>query len=876
MGQVLDLQSLNDKLQRENDSLASLCQQDVGIQQDKTKPQEETHREKELVAEIEKLKVRMSVVQTINEDLMQQNHEQDAAMKESKSHAENRNSSKKKELVTEMGQLKSRMSEMQTHNQELWRENESLRDEVAAVKEKETEMQGNTREQELASHVDQLKSRVSELQSLNDKLQTTNESLGPQSINKEENEKGAEENTGGWKLLRSKLSEMQSFNEELWEENESLRQKDAEMQGNTREQELASQVDQLKSRVAELQSLNDKHQTANESLGRLSINKEEHEKGAEENILRSKLSEMQSFNEELWKENESLRQRTITNADNVIEESQILRQELDELKQRKNAAIETLREEIDELRQKNTHLEATSNHLKRIQSSEEGKIDESVDAGNGPIELEVEIAELREKVLKQEELSTKQKQEIESISKEREEMKERVNGRAIEISDLENMLSTSKETWTVKMKQKDETITFMQDQMRTIMQEKQNVDKKIQKKTPQRRQSKEVDETDSAKMEALNKEISRLNEENSRLEGELIEFKYNNSLQLVERQSVVLQLRDKLGDAKRELRSRDREADVDALLKDKRESKILVEKTMRDLRASEEKGMELELKISQALSNKKDLEKEVESLSLSKDLGEHMSGLRRQIKSLREHNITLERKLEVESRESEEYIQEKDATIRILRSELEKFNMKEKPPGSKRQIPEESSSNRSGAFLWGMFSPQTKDSEEVKIDNLDIDLPLDSAETEAGASSDEQTHTKGKDVSNDERKDAKGKDEVIKDGGNDDDKGGFLWGAFSPQTKDSEEVKIDNLDIDLPLDSAETEAGASSDEQTDAKEKDAFNDDASSDERKDAKGKDEVIKDGGTDKDKGGFLFGLFGRQSKGKKDLYSDSPADR
>merc|ERR1712188_256649 len=89
----------------------------------------------------------------------------------------------------------------------------------------------------------------------------------------------------------------------------------------------------------------------------------------------------------------------------------------------------------------------------------------------------------------------------------------------------------------------------------------------------------------------------------------------------------------------------------------------------KELKKSQEIILELEL-------GKKDLEKEIESMNknvMSVESDEHVSGLKRQIKSLKQHNVALERKLDAESREAQFKLREKDVQLQIKEFELEKF-----------------------------------------------------------------------------------------------------------------------------------------------------------------------------------------------------------
>mmetsp|Transcript_18381 Transcript_18381/g.42400 ORF Transcript_18381/g.42400 Transcript_18381/m.42400 type:complete len:1110 (-) Transcript_18381:268-3597(-) len=365
--------------------------------------------------------------------------------------------------------------------------------------------------------------------------------------------------------------------------------------------------------------------------------------------------------------------------------NEILQRELDDFKKRKNSENEALRQQIEELRKQKTHVEASSRQMRRMESMRmlEPASTKNLDIDDEfGLEVEVEIAELREKIVEQEEYSMKLKQEIATHIDEKEEIKQEVQERELEMRELENQLSATKEASDKKVKQKDETITFMQNTMMQIMQEKQQLDKQLRGNNLDRTQIElmkrgdEDDEAEKAKIAAINSELRKLDDNNRLLKDELNKYKYDSSLKLKEKESIVLELQEELSDVKWELGAREKGADYITLLKDRKERKNQINKVRKELKEAEEKILELELQKSDLSSDKKGLEKEIESLTksaLSEEIGEQISGLKRQIKSLKQHNAALERKLDTESREFKDGLGEKEAKIRILEFELDKL-----------------------------------------------------------------------------------------------------------------------------------------------------------------------------------------------------------
>jgi len=423
-----------------------------------------------------------------------------------------------------------------------------------------------------------------------------------------------------------------------------------------------------------------------------------HQNGAELRSLKAKLADSNEENELLRQELDGFKHLSNINeeeresqrndfeqklADTKLE-NEILRKELDGFKERKTSEFETLRQQITELKMQKNHAEASSRQMRRMESlrmMEEPESARTVEVEGDEefgLEVEVEIAELREKIVEQEATSLKLKQEIGSYINENEDLKQELEDRDLEMKNLEGQLSATKETSAKKMKQKDETIAFMQNTMMQIMQEKQELDKKLRgsnldRTTTKLMNGKAEDEAEKARLEAINAELRKLDDENCRLEEELNQFKYDSSLKLKEKESAILELQEELSDVKWELGAREKGADYITLLKDTKERKNALKKARRDLKEAEDKILELELQNKDMLSGKNDLENEIDALNKGEGGAEQISGLKRQIKSLKQHNATLEQKLETQSRDSEDILVEKEAKIQILQFEMHKL-----------------------------------------------------------------------------------------------------------------------------------------------------------------------------------------------------------
>jgi len=416
-------------------------------------------------------------------------------------------------------------------------------------------------------------------------------------------------------------------------------------------------IDELKARILKTEHENSKIRKENDRLRQ----REAEMTAKEQSFLQERDEELRKIQDGVKKE---MTEMSISN--------EVLQKELDELKQQRNSDDKTSKQKIRSLKQQKNRLEASTRHLSRrnIEIAADslhstGSIHDVLE-----LELEVEIAELREKIVEKEEHSRRQKQDISNAFTEKEEFKQELQEREIELRDLETQLTTNKETSMKKMTQKDETITFMQTEMMKIMQEKQLLDKQVRGEKLDLAEKQWMghgvdEEEERARIEAVNVQLRNLDDENRELEDKLKELQYNNSLRLKENQGIILDLQEELSDAKWELGAREKGADYITLLKDRKERKRQLDKARKEAKISQERVSELE-RINSGLEREIDsLKKSVTSI----DSSDHESGIKRQIKSLKQHNAVLEQKLEAETRE----LMHKDTKLKILEFKLERF-----------------------------------------------------------------------------------------------------------------------------------------------------------------------------------------------------------
>lgn len=185
---------------------------------------------------------------------------------------------------------------------------------------------------------------------------------------------------------------------------------------------------------------------------------------------------------------------------------------------------------------------------------------------------------------------------------------------------------------------------------------------------------------------------------------------------------------------------------------------------------------------------KNDLEKEIESLNknvMSVESDEHVSGLKRQIKSLKQHNIALERKLDTESREALFKLREKDVQLRIKEFELEKFR------------------NPTQTSIRGVFSELIPGFGRKGIDNEKAVENIEGRNNAIEESGDGDAETKSIDseqdpsLKNEAESSIDLKEDTIEDIENDKEESkktagtGTIWNLFSPRKELSRTVKKD-------------------------------------------------------------------------------------
>lgn len=358
---------------------------------------------------------------------------------------------------------------------------------------------------------------------------------------------------------------------------------------------------------------------------------------------------------------------------------------------------EGINKQLKELDAENRRLKTECSVLKEQHETLKDSIpDEGIDPKDHAMAaLQDEIASLREKIVVKEREHKVTREEINRIVSENEEHRIEVNDLETELVSLATQLRESKDSSSKKMEQKDETIAFMQKEIVRLMKEKQALDKKVREKKLGRNDAgflekhsghkkvmEQRDEAEMAQVQAFRDQLAALDAENNTLREKEAEMKeeieksrYEYAVEIKEKDGRILQIEEELADLNWEMKAR-KEADYVSLLKDRKERKKELEATKKKVQKANEVKADLERELQQMKQNQQDLENDVAELNkslVSRDSGDYVSGLKRQIRSLKEHNMALERKLEIEALAAHAKLGKKEERISILEKEVQEL-----------------------------------------------------------------------------------------------------------------------------------------------------------------------------------------------------------
>jgi chromosome segregation ATPase len=488
----------------------------------------------------------------------------------------------------------------------------------------------------------------------------------------------------------------------LRDEMDKVRMK--ELRLNERERQLMALEEQLKERETEM----DERPLAAavpESPGARGLSATDDD---EISNLKSKIMGLESQLSELQREGDS--SKVIAELKERLDESQVAlraiqeenmmlqKKEVDRISQERErdlereiemqAILEGNNKQLQELYEENRLLQTEVTVMKEQNETLKQSIpEEGVDPmDHAMASLQDEIAGLREKIVEKE-LEVKTRNEvIAQLTVDSEERDNETKEMQAELVSLEAQLKDTKATTNKKMSQKDETIAFMQNEMVRIMKEKSEIERKVlgrgrdAKEVPARalgasvkHETAEMDEAaERAKIQAFNDQLAKLDDANQKLVEELKQVRYQHGIQLKEKEARILEIEEVVADLNWEMKAR-KEADYVSLLQDRKERKTELDQLKKELKKSEDRAGDLIREIDRLKQQQVDLENDIDELNkslVSRDSGDYVTGLKRQIRSLKEHNTTLERKIEIETANKKEVIAKKDAKLVALKKEV--------------------------------------------------------------------------------------------------------------------------------------------------------------------------------------------------------------
>jgi hypothetical protein len=372
--------------------------------------------------------------------------------------------------------------------------------------------------------------------------------------------------------------------------------------------------------------------------------------------------------------------------------SDVLKEENDMLKKR-IAGYEAVEREMQESRDeeiRGIQLGADEQMQKRLDQNESLK--RQIEA----LKLESINSDIHKELNKKDEFAQRQQEEIDQVWRENETLKDEVKNLSSRLKKAETELAETKASCDKKMKQKDETVDFMQGEMVRLTMEKKLVG--IQTMSSG---SPEDEEAEMMRLKAFNDQIRVLDEMNRDLESKLKQARSDHDNELKEKDSRILELEEDVEDLQLTIKTDNGDAGIDTLKSGKEERK-----------KKELKRIKTELKESK----KRISELETEIGEMKKKVGEDFE---HQIKSLEQTNEKLERKLKAENDESAQTIRLRDEKINLLEQELEE----QKDGGgafglfSKKKVDKTVGSPKpAGKGLWGALLKPPKKENESKFD----------------------------------------------------------------------------------------------------------------------------------------------------------------
>lgn len=226
--------------------------------------------------------------------------------------------------------------------------------------------------------------------------------------------------------------------------------------------------------------------------------------------------------------------------------------------------------------------------------------------------------QVNQQLFEKDEQAKRQREEIDQVWKENESLKEELNELKSSMKGSSAEVAETKRAIDRKMKQKDETITFMQGEMVRLTMEKQETEKKLHQKVREFEVFQEASnagddlEAEMQRIQAFNEQIRVLDEEKLAVQHELEKVKSDHKLALKEKDAKILEAEEDLADLKRAIQAH-KTGNTVTLLDERNAMKDQLKAAKQDLVEIKVQVSKMEKKKKEISSLEKKLKKERES-----------------------------------------------------------------------------------------------------------------------------------------------------------------------------------------------------------------------------------------------------------------------
>ncbi len=396
--------------------------------------------------------------------------------------------------------------------------------------------------------------------------------------------------------------------------------------------------------------------------------------------LLKRVTEHQIEISELREENEALKYADAQRNDRENELQAKHSLEIQIIQEGNNKQIQELYEEICRIKAEYTVVKEHK-HVLGESIGEEG-IDLMNHATAGLCD---ENARLREAMVAKEQQCKTLRDEISVLKTAMAEHSRETTEFKLEITRLETIINETKATSPEKMTHQADPIAFLQKTIFRIRKDESEVEKNIhsreflgEKETMKEdkctyKPVPEDEEQESAEIQAFfHDEIAALNSLNEELQKQLETARFQHEFEVKEKNTKILEMEEEIADCLRETRARN-EADYLKLLEVSEQRKRECDAIEKDLQNSNQHATGFQCETKELIQNHDGLGNDNKSV-VANDSDRYASGLKQQIRSLKQHNMTLERTIEVESFNMKEILRKKDAMIASLDKEIRELN----------------------------------------------------------------------------------------------------------------------------------------------------------------------------------------------------------